>query len=346
MSSKQFGGKIKKEHLALYEQSPNWRDGKFQNLEKTGLSISLYKIPGLIYKQLKGRKGREPKAPLPILPFDKEAFLAPSDQMKFIWYGHSVILMRMNNKTILIDPMLGPNTSPIAPFGTYRYSEKTLNLIDQFPEIDLMMMTHDHYDHLDYDSIKKLKTKTKKYFVGMGVKRHLVKWGIEADLITEFDWWNNQNFEDISITYTPTRHFSGRGLTDRAKSLWGGWVFKTDKENIWFSGDSGYGNHFETVGKKLGPFDFAFMECGQYNELWHEIHMHPEETVQAAKDAGAKKTMPVHWAGFTLAPHSWTDPVVRFVKEAESKKLAYMLPKLGQLMMVDMEQQEHWWEEF
>ncbi|MTI38080.1 MBL fold metallo-hydrolase, partial [Fulvivirga lutimaris] len=253
MSSKQFGGKIKKEHLALYEQSPNWRNGKFQNLEETSLSISLYKIPGLIYKQLKGRKDREPKAPLPIMPFDKEAFLAPSAQMKFIWYGHSVILMRLNNKTILIDPMLGPNTSPIAPFGTYRYSENTLDLIDQFPEIDLLMMTHDHYDHLDYDSIKKLKHKTKKYFVGMGVKRHLVKWGIEPDIITEFDWWNNQSFEDISITYTPTRHFSGRGLTDRAKSLWGGWAFKTANENIWFSGDSGYGAHFKDVGEKLGP---------------------------------------------------------------------------------------------
>ncbi|MEQ9167615.1 MAG: MBL fold metallo-hydrolase [Fulvivirga sp.] len=346
MSSKQFGGKVKKEHIALYQQSPNWKDGQFHNLEETKLSISLYKIPALICKQIKGRKEREPKRPLPIIPFDKAAFLTPSDKMKFIWYGHSVVLMRLNNQTILIDPMLGPDSSPIGPIKTRRYSDNTLDLIDQFPEIDLLMLTHDHYDHLDYASIMKLLPKTKKYFVGMGVKRHLVKWGVETDLITEFDWWNSAVHEDISITYTPTRHFSGRGLTDRAKSLWGGWAFKTDNENIWFSGDSGYGAHFKDVGEKLGPFDFAFMECGQYNEEWHQIHMFPEETVQAAFDGKAKKCMPVHWAGFTLAPHKWTDPADRFVKEAESKQLPYMLPKLGQLMTYDIEQKEHWWEEY
>lgn len=345
MSSKQFGGKVKKEHLALYQQSPNWKDGKFQNLEETTLSISLYKIPGLICKQINGRKEREPKSPLPIIPFDKQAFLASSDKMKFIWYGHSVILMRLNNQTLLIDPMLGPNTSPVGPIKTLRYSENTLALIDEFPEIDLMLLTHDHYDHLDYASIMKLIPKTKKYFVGMGVKRHLVKWGVEADLITEFDWWNKKMHEDISITYTPTRHFSGRGLTDRAKSMWGGWAFKTNNENIWFSGDSGYGEHLKEVGEKLGPFDFAFMECGQYNEEWHQIHMFPEESVQAAFDGKAQKCMPVHWAGFTLAPHKWTDPADRFVAAADNKQLEYIVPRLGQLMSADMDQREHWWKD-
>ena len=346
MSSKQFGGKVKKEHLAHYEKSPNWKDGQFQNIEETKLSIEFYKIPGLICKQLSGRKEREPNAPLPILPFDKKAFLAPSEKMKFIWYGHSALLMRLNNQTILIDPMLGPNTSPIAPFGTYRYSKDTLDLIDQFPEIDLMMVTHDHYDHLDHDSQMKLKSKTKKHFVGMGVKRHLVKWGVDADLITEFDWWDSATHENIEITYTPTRHFSGRGLTDRAKSLWGGWAFKVENENIWFSGDSGYGEHFNEVGKRLGPFDFAFMECGQYDEQWHQIHMFPEESVQAARDAGVKLAMPVHWAGFTLAPHKWTDPPERFVKEAEQQQQAYTLPNLGQLMTSEGIQKEKWWKEF
>lgn len=343
MSSKQFGGKVKAEHIARYKKSPNWKNGQFQNLEETKLSISLYKIPGLICKQLKGRKDREPNQPLPIIPFDKEAFLAPSDQMKFIWFGHSAILLRLNDQTILIDPMLGPNTSPIAPFGTYRYSKNTLDLIEQFPDIDLMMVSHDHYDHLDYDSQMKLKVKTKKYFVGLGVKRHLVKWGVDSELITEFDWWDVQSFESVSITYTPTRHFSGRGLTDRAKSLWGGWAFKTAKENIWFSGDSGYGNHFKEIGKRLGPFDFAFMECGQYNEEWHQIHMFPEESVQAALDTGVQKAMPVHWAGFTLAPHTWTDPAERFCAEAEVNNQHYILPKLGQLITTTSEQTEKWW---
>lgn len=226
------------------------------------MDISLASLPKLLYKQIFDRKGREPKAKLPILPFDRNAFLTPSDKAKFVWYGHSVVLMRMNNKTILIDPMLGNDTSPIAPFATKRFSENALNVIDDFPEIDLLILTHDHYDHLDLDSIEKLKPKVKQYFVALGVERHLVKWGIPEAKITEFDWWDMQTFADISITFTPTRHFSGRGLTDRAKSLWGGWAFKTETENIWFSGDSGYGEHFKTVGEKLGPFDFAFMECG------------------------------------------------------------------------------------
>ena len=254
----QFGGKATKELQAQYEQSENWKDGSFQNLEKTEMNMSLAKMPGVLYKQFT-KKGRKPKTNLPIIPFDKAAFLAQTDKAKFIWYGHSVVLMRMNNKTILIDPMLGSDTTPIAPFGNKRFSKNSLDLIDDFPQVDLILFTHYHYDHLDFDSIQMLKHKTKKYFVALGLKRHLIRWGVQADLITEFDWWNDTMLEDIQITFTPTRHFSGRGLTDRAKCLWGGWVFKTEKENIWFSGDSGYGMHFKLVGEQLGPFDFGFM---------------------------------------------------------------------------------------
>ena len=219
----QFGGKVTKELKTQYEVSENWKDGIFQNLEETNMDIPLGKIPGVIYKQLT-KEGQKPESALPIAPFDKASFLTPADKAKMIWYGHSVVLMRLKDKTILIDPMLGPNTTPIAPFATKRFSENSLSMIDDFPEIDLMLITHDHYDHLDYDSIQKLKEKTKKYFVALGVKRHLVRWGVESDLITEFDWWNDAPFEDIHITFTPTRHFSGRGLKDRAKCLWGGWV--------------------------------------------------------------------------------------------------------------------------
>ena len=148
-------------------------------------------------------------------------FLSPNENSRFAWYGHSVVLMRMNNKTLLIDPMLGSNASPIAPFSTRRFSENTLDLADSFPDIDLLLLTHDHYDHLDLDSIRKLKSKVKKYYVALGIARHLISWGIDQEDIVEFDWWDHQTFEDIRITFTPTRHFSGRGLIDRAQSLWG-----------------------------------------------------------------------------------------------------------------------------
>lgn len=344
MIFKQFGGKVTKELTQQYEKSSNWRDGQFQNLEAADLHLSFTGMPRIIYKQLTNTKGREPQNKLPVVPFDKDEFLKADLSTKLIWYGHSVVLMRMNEKTILIDPMLGSNTTPIAPLATKRFSENTLSLIDDFPEIDLLLLTHDHYDHLDYASIQKLKHKTKKYYVALGVKRHLVSWGVSADLITELDWWESRDFSDIKITFTPTRHFSGRGLTDRFKSLWGGWNFKTANENIWFSGDGGYGEHFKEVGKRLGPFDFALMECGQYNEDWRDVHLFPDESVQAAIDAKAQKIMPVHWAGFSLSyQHSWQQPVEEFIDAAKLKGIEYAVPAIGKLFKIDSTESEKWW---
>lgn len=341
---KQFGSKATKEQISRYAQSPNWRDGKFQNLEETTMSINFQTLPKLLYKQFCERQEREPKQPIPAMPFDKEKFLAPSDASKIIWYGHSAALLRMNNQTLLIDPMLGPNASPIAPFATKRFSSGTLDLIDEFPTIDLLLLTHDHYDHLDLDSIKKLIPKVCQYYVALGTARHLIEWGVEESRITEFDWWDDQVFEEISVTFTPSRHFSGRGLTDRAKSLWGGWVFKTTEESIYWSGDGGYGEHFKVVGETLGPFDFGMMECGQYNENWHQIHMFPEEAVQAAIDARVHKAMPVHWAGFALAQHRWQDPIERFTKAADDKKLIVQTPKIGEIFSLKDTTSERWWE--
>lgn len=344
MFFKQFGGKATKELIQQYEQSENWKNGQFQNLEDVDMSMGLTKVPGMIYKQLANSAGRMPKNPLPILPFDKTTFLAPSDKAKFIWYGHAVVLMRINGKTLLIDPMLGDDTTPIAPAKNKRFSENTLGLIDDFPEIDLVLFTHDHYDHLDFASVQKLKGKVKHFFVALGMKRHLISWGISADKITEFDWWQNRTFENISITFTPTRHFSGRGLTDRFKSLWGGWAFKTGNESIWFGGDGGYGNHFKEIGKRFGSFDFAFMECGQYNDDWHEIHLFPHESVQAAMDANAQKIMPFHWAGFNLSyQHTWTEPVEEFIKVANHHNVNYVTPSLGNIFEIGSNEQENWW---
>jgi len=341
--TKQFGGKVTKTLVQHYSQSKQWDGKKFVNLEETSMDIGPLQIPKLLYKQFFEKKGREPKERLPILPFDEEGFLAPSEKMKFVWYGHSVVLLRIMNKTILIDPMLGPNAGPISPFPIKRFSDNTLDFIEAFPNIDLVLLTHDHYDHLDLESIELLIPKVKEYYVALGCSRHLEKWGIAKEKIKEFDWWNTSSFEGIDIIFTPTRHFSGRGLTDRARSLWGGWVLKTELESIYFSGDSGYGQHFKEVGEKLGPFDFAFMECGQYNENWHQIHMFPEESVQAAHDAKASLIMPVHWAGFPLAQHDWRDPIERFVQEAEKQNVRHIHPELGELVNPISHVNNVWW---
>ena len=340
--SKQFGAKVRTPLKERYQTSEHWIEGKFENLVETTMEFSIQNIPNLLYEQFVKTKGRVPKKRLVIEAFDLQAFMAPSQQPKFIWYGHSVLLMRWMNQTILIDPMLGPNASPIAPFATKRFSENALDMIDQFPPIDLALMTHDHYDHLDLASIEKLKDKTAKWYVALGVGRHLESWGITPSTITEFDWWDSAEFNGIQFTFTPSRHFSGRGLSDRAKSLWGGWVMKSNDHNLYWSGDGGYGDHFKEIGEKFRPFDFGFIECGQYNKHWHQIHMYPEEAVQAALDATVKIALPVHWCGFALALHHWKDPIDRFSVEALDKNLKISTPKIGQALTISTKT-DQWW---
>jgi L-ascorbate metabolism protein UlaG (beta-lactamase superfamily) len=343
---KQFGSNPSEDDLKRYAQSPQWKDGRFCNLEKTDMSINPLTGLTLLYQQVFQARERRPDKPLPILPIKVDEFMADGPTANMVWYGHSVLLMRMAGQTILIDPMLGEDASPIAPFKTSRFSENTLDLIDHLPPLDAVVLTHDHYDHLDLDSMKKVIARSPRFFVSLGIGRHLKAWGVPDKDIHEFDWWDTAELGDITITSTPTRHFSGRGLRDRAKSLWGGWAFRSDDEHIWFSGDGGYGNHFQEVGGRLGPFDFAIMECGQYSEHWEPVHLFPEQSIQAAKDAQAQSAMPVHWGGFSLAPHPWKDPIERFVAAAEKADLPIITPTLGEVFTYDSPKVNRWWEAF
>jgi L-ascorbate metabolism protein UlaG (beta-lactamase superfamily) len=265
---------------------------------------------------------------------------------KFIWYGHSVLLLQLEGLNLLIDPMFGPDASPIAPMKSQRFTRHSLDLIDTLPQIDAILLTHDHYDHLDYHSMVKLRSKVDTYFVALGVARHLVRWGVPKSQITEFDWGDEKLFAGIRLIFTPSRHFSGRGPVDRAKSLWGGWVFQTNKYRIYWSGDGGYDTHFREIGRRYGPFHWSFMECGQYNEMWHQIHMIPEESVRAAREVGTKTAIPVHWGGFTLAMHHWTDPVIRFVREAQKLDQQVCCPHPGQMVIMGDLFSEPWWQEY
>ena len=342
---KQFGGSLSPTLKQNYSQSKNWQNGKFLNLQETKMDISLRTIPGLLKKQFINRKERSPEKNIPIQRIALQDFLVGSDSAKIIWYGHSALLLRIQGKTIFIDPMLGSNAAPIAPFAVKRFSANSLQILHDLPEIDLMLISHDHYDHLDYESIQILRSKTRQYYVALGVARHLQSWGIDSHKIEEFDWWKHRFFEDINITFTPTRHFSGRGFTDRATSLWGGWAIHGQKENLYFSGDSGYGVHFKEVGKRLGPFGLGFMECGQYNKHWHQIHMYPEETVQAALDAGVQKSLPVHWGAFALSLHSWKNPIERFVAEALKLNHSFISPQIGELIHSNQApENSYWWQ--
>lgn len=346
MPSKQFGGRITAHWRSVYEASPHWRDGAFRNLMETQSAINWRQLPGILCKQIKGHREGYPRTQLPVQSLDTEALMQTSDKAKLAWYGHSAILLRLLGQTVWIDPMMGEDASPVAPMKTRRFSPGSLGLLDVLPDIDLVLISHDHYDHLDYESMMKLRGRVRQYYVALGVKRHLVSWGIEASQIEEFDWWDTKSWEGIDITFTPTRHFSGRGVTSIARCLWGGWVLKTPDENIWFSGDSGYADHFREVGERLGPFDLGLMECGQYCVDWPEIHMFPEESVQAAIDAGVRVAMPVHWGGFNLSyQHGWYEPAADFVRHAEAQSLPYVTPKIGEVFGAGTET-ERWWEAY
>jgi len=341
----QFGGKLTKEERTVLQKSKQWKKGIFQNQSKTSMEMSLTTLPGLIKESVKGRKRRNPKEEIPITRFESSAF-AKDGVPKFIWYGHSVLLLQIKDKNLLIDPMFGPDASPVGPIRTKRFSKDSLNLIKELPLIDAVLLTHDHYDHLDFKSIRLLKELASRFLVPLGVGRHLEHWGVDKSKITEFDWWQDNMLFDLHFILTPSRHFSGRGALDRAKSLWGGWVIKSSQHSIYLSGDGGYDQYFKLIGERFGPFDWGFIECGQYNERWSQIHLYPEEAVQAAIDAKVKKAIPVHWGAFSLALHHWKDPILRFVSEAQLKQQGYLSPKPGIIVKMGMTASESWWESY
>ncbi|MFT4679369.1 MAG: L-ascorbate metabolism protein UlaG (beta-lactamase superfamily) [Flavobacteriales bacterium] len=326
---RQFGAKLSSADEQRFSASPQFKNGRFENLVTTTMDITLSSLPKILKENFSSNTKKSPEQPIPIAAFEAQSFDSADNKPKFIWYGHSVLLLQLLGKNILIDPMFGDNAAPISPIATKRFSENSLELIDQLPKIDLVIITHDHYDHLDYDSIKKLLPLADKWFVSLGVGRHINKWGVPADQISEFDWWDEVEFENIKMTCTPSRHFSGRGPFDRAKSLWGGWVFQTDDHSIYWSGDGGYGDHFKSISEKFGSFDWAFIECGQYNKYWRPIHMFPDESVQAGLDVNANIIFPVHWGGFSLSPHAWKEPIEQFMEHAQNNSIQAYSPEMG-----------------
>jgi len=345
--SPQFGGKATKEQLAFYSKSENHQNGKFINLGGIKAEMSsgdMLKAIGSMFKTIPSAKPKN----IEVQQIDSTKLSEYKAETRFIWFGHSAFLVQINGKNLLIDPMFGDVPAPHPLLGGKRFS-KTLPIeIEQLPKIDAVLISHDHYDHLDYGSIKRLKHKVGTFFTPLGVGAHLRKWGIPDDKVVELDWWEETVFDDLNFTSTPAQHFSGRGLTDRDKTQWCSWVIQSETEKIFFSGDSGYAPHFKEIGNKYGPFDFAMMECGQYNELWHEVHMFPEETAQAGLDVKAKRIMPIHWGAFKLAPHSWTDPVQRVIDKAEALNVTLVIPEIGKPTGIHdtLPQEDKWWDNF
>ncbi len=330
-----FGGDVSKQRQALYSSSKQFKDGVFHN--KIGkLSHSNFKERlRIAYKFFfeKVKNGR-PKHDLPVKKLDAVQVANYKGATRFFWYGHSAFLLQMEGKNILLDPMFGKVAAPHEWLGSPRFNSQLPLDIDKLPQIDAIIFSHDHYDHLDYKSVIQLKDKTEHFFVPLGVGVHLEAWGIPKSKITELDWWQKSVYKGLEFVCTPAQHFSGRKIGNTMSTLWSSWVVMSESERLFFSGDGGYAEHFKEIGKLYGPFDMALMECGQYNKMWAKVHMMPEETAQAGIDIKAKQLMPIHWAGFKLALHAWTDPIQRVKAKAKELNLNLVTPSIGEEVLI------------
>jgi L-ascorbate metabolism protein UlaG (beta-lactamase superfamily) len=328
MQQPQFGKLPSGERLARITKSPNYKDNKFQNIHLTPQLAEGVSMFSVMRKFFFGKsKQSKPPGPLP----SKKTNLLNLDPAKnsLVWFGHSSYFIQLDGKKILVDPVFSGNASPISS-TTKSYPGSDIYTTDDLPEIDYLFITHDHWDHLDYKTIVKLKPKVKQVITGLGTAAHLEYWGYDKNKIIEKDWNEEIDLGNGFVVNTTTaRHFAGRTLK-RNTSIWMSFVLQTPSMKLFLGGDSGYDTHFAAIGNKYGPFDLAILECGQYNPYWKFIHMMPEETVQAGIDLKAKKIMPVHWAKFSLSLHDWDEPIKRVAVGAAKKGMPLIHPMIGE----------------
>jgi L-ascorbate metabolism protein UlaG (beta-lactamase superfamily) len=329
------------EALKQIQTLPNYRNGMFQNLDSADNGGNKVKGGNALKAMFNRPESITPSRPLPWVKTDliNTAYNRPT----VIWFGHSSVLIKSRSGNILIDPVFSNHAGPIpgmikAYKGTKHYTANDM------PDIDVLLISHDHYDHLDYRTVKKLKSRIKKVIVPKGVGSHFVYWGFDPKNIIELNW--NEGLAlpgNLHITATPARHRSNRTFAEK-KTLWASYVIQADDYKIFYSGDGGYGDHFKQIGKQYGPFNLALMECGQYNENWLHHHMMPEQTAQAVADLQAHLLQPVHWAKFAESNHPWNEPVKRLLPAAQKLGIAVSVPQLGEpYTLDDSPKRTVWW---
>ncbi|PGC18864.1 hypothetical protein COM08_12460 [Bacillus wiedmannii] len=317
---------------------------KYINQIHTDVSFKPKDIIGLMTDYFKMKTKLRPVKNLPTVLSNKNNESLES----LTWFGHSASLLKIEGKTLLLDPMFGDASSPFPLFNSKRYSGVFSLEREELQEIDVIIISHNHYDHLNYKSIMQLKDRAKHFYVPTGVAQYLMKWGVSPSKISEHNWWDEIAFDNIKLVCAPARHFSGRSMTDRDCSLWCSWLILGQETKVFFSGDSGYAPHFKEIGDKYGPFDLTLMECGQYDTRWSAIHMLPEETVQAHIDVKGELLLPIHWGAFTLALHEWSDPIERVTKEAKRLGVNIATPQMGESITLKSTDypSSAWWREF
>lgn len=345
LSREVFGAEAEGKRKARMLMSKNYKNGQFQNLSETPQLAEGQSMPKVMFNFLFGKKNPDlkPKKDIPFVKTDLKNL--NKDENIFVWFGHSSYFIRLNRVSFLIDPVFSKFGSPVKIFNK-AFSGADFYTPEMMPEIDYLIISHDHYDHLDYHTVKALKPKVKQVILPLGVGAHFEKWGYAEEQLLEEDWGGSFNLKNnLKITFTPARHFSGRKFK-RNTTLWSSFVLESPDKKLFLCGDSGYDTHFKTIGEEHGPFDFAIMENGQYNEAWKYIHALPEDVIKASEDLGVKNIIPVHSAKFALALHSWTEPLEKITASGKDKNLPVLTPKIGEVLYLDKENKvfENWWQ--
>jgi len=364
-----FGKNPSGKRLKRVEDSSNYSRDAFNNPEPTELLLKGSSYFKMMREYWNKPKNTTPPVVIPSVRTDLRAL--PADKPVIVWFGHSSYLLKVKGIHILVDPVFSGHASPVSFFGK-SFPGTDVYGVDDLPEIDIVLLTHDHYDHLDHETILQLSGsgKARYFFTSLGVGSHLEYWGISPERIVELDWWESGRYSpakgpirnggvagdevapgigfagegEISLTATPGRHFSGRSL-HRNQTLWSSFVVKIAEHSFFLGGDSGYGKHFKKIGEQYGPFELAVLESGQYGKNWPDIHMMPEQTVTATQELHARLLLPVHWCKFMLSVHAWDEPIRRLVKSAEEKKVRVTTPQIGEPVILDsIIPQKKWWE--
>ncbi len=272
---------------------------------------------------------------------------AKDDDLTYTWIGHSSFILQLGEINILVDPVLSERSSPVSFAGSKRFSELPITT-SELPKIDVLLLSHDHYDHMDYKTIKDISSRVGVFIVPLGVDSILRGWGIEDEKIVVLDWWENTEVRGTVITLTPSQHYTGRNPLKINSTYWGGYYLDNGKYKVYYTGDGGYYDVFSRVRERLGSPDLMIAECGQYDTAWAKIHMFPEETVQAAVDVNTKWLIPVHWGTFCICNHAWDDPIIRVTAKAAEIDINIATPRIGQTVNYENIDSfnESWWEEY
>ncbi len=324
-------------------QSSIYKQGKFHNHEPISL-VGFSKLGGMLVRYFTDKSDEaRPKQVIPVEKLSRQSLEALSDsKLHVIKLGHSSVLLKVYGEYWLLDPVFSNRASPFSFLGPKRFHQTPIT-IDELPAIDRVLISHNHYDHLDKSSVEKLADKTIEFLVPLGIKEDLKRWGVSHEKITEFDWWQEQSIKNGLVAFTPTQHFSGRALSDGNKTLWGSWVIKSHGDRLYFSGDSGYFSGFKAIGEKYGPFDLTMIETGAYDKDWPDVHMTPEESVQAHLVKG-KVMMPIHNGTFDLAFHAWYEPLERVYEASMTQHVPLFTPIVGQVNQLTQSMPStRWW---